>query len=191
MQWNIIGAAILPSLLAGTEIGLITAGAASERGWNKAWIATFGALLTMVPLAAVLYLFFTHLPHDVMEYAAGGIVFLLGLYFAIKGFRKRRKRSGDSESKGGRFSGGLLASYAGVVGEGLEMTTLVTAIGAEAGNAFFSAWLGEVIGIGAILGLLVFIRRFLERIPEWAFQLTVGVIMMGISAFLMFLGERR
>ena len=39
--------------------------------------------------------------------------------------------------------------------------------------------------------LLVFIRRSLERIPGWAFQLIVGFIMMGISAFLMLLGERK
>jgi len=153
-------------------------------------MATFAGLLTMAPLAAILYLFFTHLPHDVMEYVAGGIVFLLGLYFAIKGLRKRRYPS-DEKLKEKGLTSGLLASYGGVVGEGLEMTTVVTAIGAEAGNAFFSAWLGEAIGIGAVLALLVFIRRFLERVPGWAFQLTVGLIMMGISAFLMFLGERK
>jgi hypothetical protein len=37
------------------------------------------------PIAAVLYLIFTHLSHDIMEYIAGGVVFLLGLDFVIKG----------------------------------------------------------------------------------------------------------
>jgi uncharacterized membrane protein len=190
MNWKITVAAILPSLLAGTEIGLITAAAATERGWSKAWLTTFAGLATMVPLTAVLYLFFTHLPHDLMEYVAGGIVFVLGLYFAIKGFLKRRKRDHKESNEKG-FTRGLLASYTGIVGEGLEMTTVITAMGAEAGHAFFSAWIGEVIGIGAILAILVFVRRFLERIPGWAFQLTVGFIMMGISGGLMFLGSHK
>jgi uncharacterized membrane protein len=189
MSWGVLGAAILPSLLAGTEISLITAGASRERGWGKAWAATFAGLLTMVPIAALLYLFFTRLSHDVMEYLAGGVVFLLGLYFAVKGFRGRHKHEQEEKEKKG-LSGGLLGAYGAVVGEGLEMTTVVTALGAEAGNAFFAAWIGEAIGIGVVLALLVFIRPLLERIPGWAFQLAVGVIMMGLSAVLMFFGGR-
>lgn len=186
MNWKIVVAAALPSLLSGTESGLITAGAANERGWGKAWLPTLAGLATMFPLTAIHHLLFTHLPRDLMEYLAGAMVF--GLYFAIKGLRKRGKKA-ETESKEEGFSGGLAASYAGVVGEGLEMPTVVTVMGAEAGHAFFSAWAGEAVGIGAILLLLVFIRRFLESIPGWAFQLTVGIIMMGLSAYLMFLGH--
>jgi hypothetical protein len=58
---------------------LITAGAAGERGWGKAWMSTAAGLATMAPIAALLYLIFTHLSHDIMEYIAGGVVFLLGL----------------------------------------------------------------------------------------------------------------
>jgi uncharacterized membrane protein len=184
MNWGVLGAAVLPSLLAGTEVSLITAGAAGERGWGKAWMATFAGLLTVVPVAAGLYLLFTSLSHDVMEYVGGGVVFLLGLYFAVKGFRKRHKK--EEEAKG--FSGGLVGSYVAVVAEGLEITTIVTALAAEAGSAFVSAWAGEAIGLGLVLSLLVFIRPLLERIPGWAFQLVVGVIMMGLSAVLMFFG---
>jgi uncharacterized membrane protein len=81
MNWGVAGASILPALLAGTEIGLITAGAFGERGWGKAWLTTAAGLITMAPIVGVLYLIFTHLSHDILEYAAGGIVFLLGLYF--------------------------------------------------------------------------------------------------------------
>jgi uncharacterized membrane protein len=186
-SWRILGAAVLPALLAGTEIGLITAGAARERGWGKAWAATFAGLVTIVPIAAVLYLIFTVMSHQVLEYVAGGIVFLLGLYFAVKGFLKWRKADKGEGKKG--ISVGLLGAYAGVVGEGLEVTTLVTALGAE-GRAYFSAWVGEAVGIGAILALVVFIRPLLERIPGWAFQLIVGVALMVIAALLMFLGGR-
>jgi uncharacterized membrane protein len=136
----------------------------------------------------LLYLLFTRLPHEIMEYVAGGMVFLLGLYFAVKGFRKRGQKEDEKKAKG--ISGGLVGSYFGVVGEGAEMTTVVTALGAEAGNAFLSAWVGEAVGIGAVLALLAFVRPLLERIPGWAFQLSVGIAMMGISAFLMFLGGR-
>jgi uncharacterized membrane protein len=104
---------------------------------------------------------------------------------SANGIRGRIKE----ESEG--ITGGMLASYVGVVGEGVEMTTLTTAIGAEAGNAFFSDWIGEAIGIAVVLALLGLIRPLLKRIPQWAFQLTVGFIMMGISALLMFLGEKR
>lgn len=162
-SWVVLGAAVLPSLLAGTEIAPITAGASREGGWGKAWLATAAGLATMVPIAAVLYLSFTRLPHEVMEYIAGGLVFLLGLYFAVKGFRKRHQKEQEEHAKG--VSGGLLGAYAAVVGEGLEMTAVVTALGAERGNAYLSAGVGEAIGIGAVLALLVFIRPLLERIP--------------------------
>ena len=107
----------------------------------------------------------------------------------MKGFRKRHKKKEEEKEEG--LTGGMLASYIAVVGEGVEMTTLVTAIGAEAGHAYFSAWLGEAIGIAIMLVLLRLIRPFLSRIPEWAFQFTVGLIMMGISAFLIFMGEKK
>jgi len=46
MNWAVVGASILPALLAGTEIGLITAGAAGERGWGMAWMSTAAGLAT-------------------------------------------------------------------------------------------------------------------------------------------------
>lgn len=189
MNWSILGSAFVLSLLAGTEISLITAGTAGERGWGKAWLATAAGLLTMVPIAAILYLIFTHLPGDIVEYIGGGIVFLLGFYFFIHGLRKRGKRereAGDESHQG--LSAGLLGGYVGVVTEGIEMTTVVTALGAAAGGAFFAAWIGEVLGIGAMLSVLSIARPWLQRIPGWAFQSGVGVIMMGLSALLMSLG---
>jgi hypothetical protein len=42
-------------------------------------MSTAAGLATMAPIAALLYLIFTHLSHDIMEYIAGGVVFLLGL----------------------------------------------------------------------------------------------------------------
>lgn len=141
----------------------------------------------MVPIAAILYFVFAHLPGDVVEYIGGGLVFLLGLYFTIKGYRKRgKKESKESEgSKDKGLSTGLLASYAAVVVEGLEITTVTTALGAAAGKAFLSAWIGEAAGIGLMLVALSGARRWLTRIPGWAFQMIVGVLMMVISAFLM------
>jgi hypothetical protein len=101
MQWNwgILGSTFALSLLSGTEIALITAGSSTERGWGKAWLATGAGLLTMVPIAAILYFVVAHLRDDLVEYVGGGLVFLLGLYFTIKGFLKR-----DMEQFGAFFT---------------------------------------------------------------------------------------
>lgn len=181
-NWSILVSAFVLSLLAGTEISLITAGSSTERGWGKAWLATGAGLVSMIPIAAILYFIFVHLPGDRVEYIGGVLVFLLGLYFAIKGFRKRGKP--ESKEDGHGLSTGLLAAYVAVVVEGLEITTVTTALGAAAGGAFFSAWIGEAAGIGLMLAALSSSRRWLARIPGWAFQLIVGVLMMAVSAFL-------
>lgn len=52
-NWSVLVSAFVLSLLAGTEISLITAGSSAERGWRKAWLATGAGLVSMIPAGRV------------------------------------------------------------------------------------------------------------------------------------------
>lgn len=177
----IITAAAL-GLIGGVEIGMITLAAVARFKWKKAWLATIAALVTFVPILAIIYLFFKALPGRLPQVVAGIIILLLGAYFFYEGAKKKFGKETESEEEK-LIAIGIIGVYAAILIEELEEGSIAMSIGAATGS-FLSAVAGMVIGI--IIPLLVIrgLKPFVERLPEWAVQIVVGAIMMAAASLI-------
>ncbi len=180
-------AAAAIGLIGGTEIGMITLAAVARFRWKRAWLATVAALLTFIPILALLYLFFTSLPVHLVQFAAGAVILLLGAYFFYEGMKKRSEKGVHEEKIA--FHAGLVGVYAAILVEEAEEGSIAMAIGA-AGGSYISAVLGMTIGILIPLFLIRSLKPFVEKLPEWAVQVTVGIIMMAVASLIIIFNLR-
>lgn len=181
MTLEVILAGAGMGLLGGSEIAMMTLAATSIYGWRRTWLVTFAGLATLIPLGALLYYFFTTLPSGMMELAAGIVIFALGAFFFYKGIKKRTSSEENEHEE--ELGAGLIGIYAGVVFEGAEITTVIIALGAAVG-AFLPAILGLMIGVAVPLATIRALKPLIERIPEWALQVSVGGIMMSVAVMI-------
>ncbi|MDE1865588.1 MAG: hypothetical protein KGH94_03045 [Candidatus Micrarchaeota archaeon] len=163
-------------LLEGSEIGMIVLAAASKYKWKKAWRTAFAGLATIIPILLALYLFFTVLPLNVVYLASGAIIFALGAYFFYEGLEHKVGKEREEESIGI----GLLGVYTAILIEECEASSIVMSIGAVT-HAYMAALIGMAVGLAIPLAGLRSLKGVFDRIPGWALQLAVGLIMMSVA----------
>lgn len=185
-MYQVIVATLGFGLIGGSEIAMLTLAASTQYKWKRAWLITFAALATFIPILLALYFFFTALPTDLTELVAGGLIFLLGTNFLYKGISK--KLGGESEEHEEEKIGvGQIGVYSAILLEEIEQGTIVMSIGAAAGDSYTYAILGLAIGIFLPLAAISRIKPYIEKIPEWALQAAVGAIMMVVASLIIFL----
>jgi uncharacterized membrane protein len=82
----------------------------------------------------------------------------------------------------------LFGVYTGIVLEGTEIPVPTIALGAST-DAFRLSLLGLLIGWAILLGWARVLKPLMEKIPEWALQTGIGLIMMIIATSLMIIHE--
>ncbi len=184
--YQVIAAGIGIGLLEGSEISMFTLAAAARYKWRMAWLVLLAGLLTLVPLLALLYLFFTIIPAHIATLLAGIIIFALGAHFFYEGFTARTKKEtfkGEEE----KIGAGLLGVYSAIILEEIEAGTIVMSIAVAAGGAYGSAILGMLIGISVPLAAIKVLRPFIEKLPEWLILILVGSLMMVVASLILIL----
>lgn len=184
-MYQVIAATLGFGLIGGSEIAMLTLAASTQYKWKRAWLITFAALATFIPILLILYFFFTALPTNLTELVAGGLIFILGANFFYKGIRKRLKgRPEENEEE--KIGVGQIGIYSAIVLEEIEQGSIVMSIGAAAGGSYTFAVLGLAIGIFIPLAAISRIKPYMEKMPEWALQATVGAIMMVVATLIIF-----
>ncbi len=169
-------------IISGSEIAMLTVAASTKYKWRRAWAITLAGLVTMIPVGAAIYYFFTVLPQMLLGLAAGTIIFLIGAYFLFKG----STNSGEEHEEESRISAGMLGIYSGVVLEGMEILTVIVSLGAATGE-LAPGVLGLLIGWAIPLAAVRFLKPLIERIEEHFLKMAVGLIMMVIAGSLILL----
>jgi uncharacterized membrane protein len=169
-------------LISGSEIAMLTVAASTKYKWRRAWTITLAGLVTMIPVGAAIYYFFTVLPQMLLGLAAGAVIFLIGAYFLFKG----STNAGEEHEEESRISAGMLGIYSGVVLEGIEILTVVVSLGAVTGELAPSV-LGLLIGWSIPLAAVRFLKPLIERMEERFIKIAVGLIMMVIAGSLILL----
>jgi uncharacterized membrane protein len=182
--YQVILATIVIGFIEGSEIALFTVAAASKYKWRKAWMITLAGLATLIPLIAVIYFVFDILPLDITLAIAAIIIFLLGAHFFQEGYEKRTEKHSKKEEKDEikeEIGVGMIGVYSAILLEEVEAGSISMSIGAASGGAYVSAVIGMLIGLLIPLIAIKGIEPFIEKLPEWAIQLTIGSVMMVVA----------
>lgn len=182
--YQVIAAAMGIGLLEGSEISMFILAAASRYKWRKAWLVALAGLLTLAPLLAILYLFFTIIPIRIATLLAGIIIFLLGAHFFYEGIASRLKNEGIEKEEEEKVGAGLIGVYSAIVLEELEAGAIVMSIAIAAGGAYFSGILGMLIGLSIPIVSIKMLKPLIEKLPEWAIQIAVGSLMMAVAVLI-------
>lgn len=198
--WSAVVAAFLASLVEFVEALTIVMAVGAVRGWRS---ALAGALAAAIVLAVIIALFGPHLASlnmPLFKLIVGTLLLLFGLRWLRKAilraagvlalhdedanFAKETAALRASAGKGNADFGAMVASFNGVFIEGVEVVFIVLAVGAAGGSShLIPASLGAAAAgiVVIILGLAA--RHPLNRIPENALKLVVGVLVSAFGTF--------
>ncbi len=183
--YHVVLAALVIGFIEGSEIAMLIVAAASRYKWRKAWMTASAALATLVPLIAILYLFFTALPQNVTILLSGTVILLLGAHFFYEGIQGRNEKEPIKDEAKAEIGIGLVGVYAAILMEEVEAGGISISIGAAAGGAYLSAILGMLIGIAIPIVATKRLEPIIERLPEWLVQMALGAVMMGAAALIL------
>ena len=179
--YNIVLATLVVGFIEGSEIALFTVAAASKYKWRKAWMITFAGLATLVPLIAIIYFVFNTLPLNITLLIAGVVIFALGAHFFYEGYEKKVHHETEKEEIKEEIGVGMMGVYTAILLEEIEAGSISMSIGAASGGAYVSAILGMLIGIAIPLVVINKLEPFIDKLPEWLIQITLGSIMMLVA----------
>ena len=185
--YQVILATIVIGFIEGSEIALFTVAAASKYKWRRAWMITLAGLATLAPLIAIIYFIFNILPLEITLLVAAAIIFILGAHFFQEGYgkmkerHKKRSRKEEEEEIKEEIGVGMIGVYSAILLEEVEAGSISMSIGAATGNAYVSAIIGMLIGLAIPLAAIKGIEPLIEKLPEWAIQLTIGSVMMVVA----------
>ncbi len=184
LVYQVIAAGAGIGLLEGSEIAMFILAGAAAYGWRRAWLVLLAGLLSLLPILAGLYFFFTIIPVNTAVLLAGIVIFALGAHFFYEGFTERNAdKEHDKEDK--KAGAGLLGIYGAVILEEIEAGAIVMSIAVASGGAYGSVILGMFIGLFVPLIAIKGLKSFIEKIPEWIILVLVGLIMMGVSSLIL------
>lgn len=177
--YNAILGALAIGILEGSEISMIAAAAASRYRWKTAWRMVFASLATIVPILIALYFFFEVIPAYWAGIAAAVIIFLLGAHFFLEGMEHRGQSGKDEEEEEKKKMGAsLVGVYAAMVMEEIEAGSITMSAAFAVGKSYIPLIAAMLIGLAIPLFAMKRLQPYLERMPEWAVQLAVGLVMM-------------
>jgi uncharacterized membrane protein len=194
--WLVALPAFAASLVECVEALTIVLAVAAVAGLRP---ALGGAAAALVLLVAVIALFgprLTAIPEQPFKLVVGGLLLLFGLRWLRKAIlraagalalrdearayaRQREQFAGRNASERWNAFG---TSFGGVALEGVEVAFIVLAFGRTAAT-FNAAALGAGVAAVAIGGVGIALHRPLQRVPENALKLIVGIMLSGIGTF--------
>lgn len=144
-------------------------------------MAALAAGITLIPFGIGLYFLFKYVPGVYIDYTIAGIIFLLGVNEVREGLSEKNNRESkeDSDSKERGWKA-VWPAYVGTVLEGGEAVLYTFAV-AHGSGGWLSAVVGGAIGFFLPWAGLVWLRRWIESLPEWKVELSIGVVLMSAA----------
>jgi Ca2+/H+ antiporter, TMEM165/GDT1 family len=190
--------AVAVELLEATAIVLAVG---ATRRWRDALIGAAAAVVACAVIAAVVGpALLARAPADALRVVVGVLLLLFGLEWLRKGVLRLAGRKARSSSlaeyddtreeladdplppPGQPDWAGRIVAFKGVLLEGVEVVLIVTALGARPGG-LGPALAGGVLALVVVIGLGVWARKPLSRIPETELKYGVGIVLTTFGTF--------
>jgi uncharacterized membrane protein len=202
MQWAIVIAAFLASVVEFVEAFTLVLVAGITTNWRSSILGALGAVAVLAVIVGTLGVaLVTYVPIDVLRFVVGFLLLLFGLkwlknaiqrYSGLKLIHDEQAvyeanlaeaRARGEPARSGLDTFGVLLSFKSVLLEGLEVAFIVISFGGSgAGGIGFAALGAAAAGVLVILvGALV--RAPLQRIPENTLKFVVGIMLTTFGTF--------
>ncbi|NMP23180.1 COG4280 domain-containing protein [Sulfobacillus harzensis] len=196
MNWYVLVAALLASIVEFVEALTIVLAVGTVEGWRPAMRGTLLAILSLSVLTGILGIGVLHyVPINVLR----GVIGVLLLLFGIKWLRKAilrfagkkslhneteayQKQLGSLQANKGNTFAAQATAFNGVFLEGLEVVVIVLTMGSAA-QAYPSAIVGSAIGLVLVLVAGVMLRAPLAKVPENVMKFVVGTMLTSFGSF--------
>jgi uncharacterized membrane protein len=198
-----IGTTLLAAFLASTvecvEALTVVLAVGSVRGWPSALAGSATALGVLAAIVAALGPALTRVPLHLIQLAVGTMILLFGLRWLRKAILRAAGLIAlhDEESAFAKNAAALRG--AGVARgwdrlafatafnitmlEGTEVVFIVIALGAGGRELMWTAALGALAALSAIIALGIALHRPLARVPENTLKFVVGVLLSAFGTF--------
>jgi uncharacterized membrane protein len=170
------------------------------RGWRSTLVGVGAAALVLAAVVAVLGPALQHIPIDTLRFVVGALLLAFGLQWLRKAVLRAsgykplhdeaeafaRERA-DAGSAPAAPSSGLdwyafTVSFKGVLLEGLEVAFIVITFGSTQGNVGLAAG-AAAAAVVIVVGVGLFVRGPLERVPENSLKFAVGLLLTTFGIF--------
>jgi uncharacterized membrane protein len=169
------------------------------RGWRSALFGVGSAAVVLAAIVAALGPALTALPINALRVVVGGLLLIFGLQWLRKAILRAAglKAMHDEDATfaaetdaaraatptGTAFDGySFTIAFKGVLLEGLEVTFIVVTFGSTQGRLGLAA-AAAVAAVAAVVAVGLVVRGPLERVPENALKLGVGVLLTSFGIF--------
>jgi uncharacterized membrane protein len=193
--------AFLASIVECVEALTVVLAVGSVRGWPSALAGTASALVTLAAIVAALGPALTRIPLHLIQLAIGAMILLFGLRWLRKAIlRSARLIALHDEATAfakntAALRGNILVekprwdklafatAFNITMLEGTEVVFIVIALGAGGRELMWTASLGAVAALLAIVALGLALHRPLARVPENTLKFIVGVLLSAFGTF--------
>jgi uncharacterized membrane protein len=202
MQWVLtaLGATVAAGVEMLEALAIVLAVGASRRWRDAVWGAVAAGLACVLVAAVVGPALLARASGDALRVVIGVLLLLFGLEWLRKGVlrlagRKARSSSAaeydDTQAEladdplpppGQPDWAGRLVAFKGVLLEGVEVVLIVSALGARPGG-LAPALVGTALALVVVVGVGVWARRPLSKVPETELKFGVGVVLTSFGTF--------
>jgi uncharacterized membrane protein len=192
-------AAFLASMVECVEALTVVLAVGSVRGWPSALAGAAAALGVLAAIVAALGPALTRIPLHLVQLAVGAMILLFGLRWLRKAilraaglialhdeeaaFAKRTAALRGAGAAEGWDRLAFAASFHITMLEGTEVVFIVIALGAGGRELMWTASLGALAALLAIVALGIALHRPLARVPENTLKFIVGVLLSAFGTF--------
>jgi uncharacterized membrane protein len=170
------------------------------RGWRSTLVGVGAATLVLAAVVAVLGPALQHIPIDTLRLVVGALLLAFGLQWLRKAvlrasgykplhdeaeaFARERAEAGAAPSapRSGIDWYAFTVSFKGVLLEGLEVAFIVITFGSTQGNVGLAAG-AAAAAVVIVVGVGLFVRGPLERVPENSLKFAVGLLLTTFGTF--------
>jgi uncharacterized membrane protein len=170
------------------------------RGWRSTLVGVGAATLVLAGVVAVLGPALQHIPIDTLRFVVGALLLAFGLQWLRKAvlrasgykplhdeaeaFARERAEAGAAPSapQSGMDWYAFTVSFKGVLLEGLEVAFIVITFGRTQGNVGLAAG-AAAAAVVIVVGVGLFVRGPLERVPENSLKFAVGLLLTTFGTF--------
>jgi uncharacterized membrane protein len=170
------------------------------RGWRSTLVGVGAATLVLAAVVAALGPALQHIPIDTLRFVVGALLLAFGLQWLRKAvlrasgykplhdeaeaFARERAEAGAAPSapRSGIDWYAFTVSFKGVLLEGLEVAFIVITFGSTQGNVGLAAG-AAAAAVVIVVGVGLFVRGPLERVPENSLKFAVGLLLTTFGTF--------
>jgi uncharacterized membrane protein len=170
------------------------------RGWRSTLTGVGAAGLVLAAVVAVLGPALQHIPINTLRFVVGALLLAFGLQWLRKAvlraagykplhdeaeaFARERAEAGSAPaaSSSGLDWYAFTVAFKGVLLEGLEVAFIVITFGSTQGNVGLAAG-AAALAVVIVVGVGLFVRGPLERVPENSLKFAVGLLLTTFGTF--------